>query len=144
MLETLEVRNAQGALLSLPLQDVSDGFVVADILGLEPVDAVLVSSSFANMDGEQYHSSRREKRNILLKIELKPDFVVDSVRDLRNRLYEFFMPKTEVQLRFILDDVSVNIMGRIEKFTCPLFARDPEANISLLCFNSDFVDLTSS
>jgi hypothetical protein len=144
MLETLEIRNAQGALLSFPLEDVSDGFVLADIQGLEPVDATLVSSSFANMDGEQYHSSRRTKRNIILKIELKPDFVVDSVRDLRKRLYEFFMPKTEVQLRFILDDVTANIMGRIETFACPLFVRDPEANISLLCFDSDFVDINTS
>jgi hypothetical protein len=144
MLETLEVRNAQGALLSFPLEDASNGFALADILGLEPVEATLVSSSFANMDGEQYHSSRRAKRNIIIKIDLKPDFVVDSVRDLRKRLYEFFMPKTEVQLRFILDDVTVNIMGRIETFTCPLFARDPEATISLLCFESDFVDLAPS
>lgn len=143
MLTKLEVRNAEDSLLELTLDDTSDGFVLADIQGLDPVKATLVSSGFANMDGELYHSSRREKRNLLIKIELEPDFVLDSVRDLRKRLYSFFMPKTEVQLRFYMTDgPTVNIMGRIESFDAPLFAQNPEANISLLCFDSDFVDLT--
>lgn len=144
MLETLEVRNVQGDILILPLEDVADGFVLAEIEGLEPVNATLVSSAFANMDGEQYHSSRREKRNLLIKIGLEPDYVVDSVRDLRKRLYDFFMPKTEPELRFHLSDgLDVNIMARVESFNCPLFAKDPEANISVICYDSDFVDLTS-
>lgn len=144
MLATVEVRNTQGSLLSLPLEDPSAGYVVADIEGLEPVKATLVSSGFANMDGEQYHSSRREKRNVVLRLSVEPDYVTESVRDLRNRLYEFFMPKTEVELRFIMNDgLSVKIMGRIETFDFPLFARDPEATISLLCFDPDFVDVNA-
>jgi hypothetical protein len=138
----LEVRNSQGTLLSLPLEDISDGLVLADVEGLEPVKATLVSSSFAQMDGEQYHSSRREARNIRIHLDLEPDYIADDVRTLRKLLYTFFMPKSEVQLRFYMqDELIVNIMGRVETFETQMFAKEPKAVISLLCYDPDFIDL---
>jgi hypothetical protein len=140
----VEVRNSQGTLLSLPLDDISDGLVLTEVEGLDPVKATLVSSSFAQMDGEQYHSSRREARNIRIHLDLEPDYIADSVYDLRKRLYTFFMPKTEVQLRFYMsDDLVVNIMGRIETFETNIFSDKPNAVISLLCYDPDFVELES-
>lgn len=142
MLYKVEVRNAQGALLSLPLDDVSSGLVVQDIQGLDPVKATIVSSNFAQLDGTQYHSSRREARNIIMVLGLEPDYVMASVRDLRNSLYSFFMPKSEIFLRFYMDEgLTVNIMGRVETFEAPLFAKEPKAFISILCFDPDFLDL---
>lgn len=142
MLTTVEVRNQAGSLLTLPLSDPSQGFVVTDIEGLEPVKATLVSSSFANLDGGQYHSSRREPRNLKLKLDLEPDYILDSVQELRRRLYNFFMPKTKSNLRFILDDgTTVGIDGRIESFDSPLFTKDPSADISLMCYDPDFVNV---
>jgi len=143
MLETVEVRNDVGNLLTLPLEDGSSGFIVADIEGLEPVKATLVSSSFATMDGEQYHSSRREARNIKLKLDLEPNYTYDSVLELRHRLYDFFMPKSRTYLSFITSEgLTVNIEGRVESFDCPLFTKDPAADISLMCYDPDFVDPT--
>lgn len=142
MLTKVEVRNSQGALLALPLEDVSSGFVVEDIQGLDPVKATLVSSSFAGSDGEQYQSSRRESRNIKIILDLEPDYAVTSVRDLRKRLYAFFMPKTEVSLRFYMfDGLIVDILGRVESFDAPLFAKDPQATISITSFDPDFINL---
>lgn len=142
MLTTVEVRNSQGDLLSLPLEDATAGFIVADIQGLDPVKATLVSSSFAQLDGTQYQSSRREARNIVIRLELDPDYITTSVRDLRNRLYDFFMPKAEVNLRFIMsDDLSVDIMGRVETCESPLFTQNPDIHISVMCFKPDFIDL---
>lgn len=144
MLTMVEVRNSQGVLLSLPLEDVSDGLVLTEVEGLDPVKATLVSSSFAQMDGEQYHSSRREARNIRIHLDLEPVDGVDTVYDLRKRLYTFFMPKTEVQLRFYMsDELIVNIMGRIETFETGIFSDRPAAVISLLCYDPDFVELES-
>lgn len=141
MLTKVEVRNRQGDSLILPLEDFDNGFGVADIEGLDPVKATLVSSGFAGQDGEQYYSSKREKRNIRLKIEMIPDFVDTSVRLLRQQLYRYLMPKTEVTLRFYEDLGSyVDIVGRVEEFKAPLFSKDPVADISLLCFDSDFFD----
>lgn len=143
MIQTLEVRTAQGDLLSLPLEDVESGFLVLDIDGLDPVKATLSSSTFATMAGAQFQSSRREIRNIVIKLKLEPDYLLQSVRDLRTQLYGFFLPESLVYLRFYDDSgLTVDISGRVEDFTAPLFTDDPQATISIICFDPDFVDLT--
>lgn len=142
MLILLEARNRQGALLALPLDDIANGFAIADIDGLDPVKATITSSSFAQRDGTQYQSARREARNIKITLDLEPDYILASVRDLRNQLYEFFMPKSEVFLRFYDNTgLTVDISGRVESCGAPLFAQDPQAVISIMCFDPDFIDL---
>lgn len=144
MLNYVEVRNDRGGLLTLPLQDVSDGFIVEDIAGLDPVKATIVSSSFAQLDGEQYQSARREKRNIIPKLLLDPDYATNTVQGLRNSLMLFFMPKSRVRLRFFSSDMpTVDIEGRIESFDAPKFTPEPRATISILCFDPDFYTPTS-
>lgn len=146
MLSAVEVRSAAGALLTLPLEDVSNGLYIEDIRGLDPVKATIVSSSFAAVDGSQYQSARRESRNIVLTVALEPDYAVDSVRDLRARLYEYMMPKSEVTLTFVHDaaddGLEVVISGRVESFETSLFSEEPAVDISIICFDPDFVDLT--
>ena len=139
MLTKVEVITEQGVLLTLPLQDISQGYSVQDIEGLDPVKAILVSSTFAQMDGEQYQASRREKRNIILTLGYEPDYAVGTVQDLRKKLYSFFMPKQRVLLRFFQTGEPVlQIYGRIESFVSPKFAKEPNAVISILCFDPDF------
>jgi Phage tail protein len=142
MLNLVEVRTDRGLLLSLPLFEQNEGFLVKDIQGLDPVDATLVYSSMASQDDEQEQSSKRVKRNIVVKLGYDPDYINDSVKALRDRLYGFFMPKAQVSLRFYSDDMpTVEIVGRVEKFSAPLFSRDPEATISILCAKSSFVGM---
>ncbi|AXQ61263.1 minor tail protein [Streptomyces phage LibertyBell] len=145
MLTKVEARTRQGDLLSLPLEDDTSGYLVLPIDGLGPVKATLVSSSFAQQDGEQYHSSRRETRNIKLKLELNPDPATETVRILRRNLYNFFMPKSEVTLRFYDEEdgevLEANITGRVESCEPDLFAQEPTVDISILCFDPDFVEL---
>lgn len=150
LLKKLNVTNSQGSVLDLPLEDVSGGFVVKEIDGLGPVKATLVSSSFANQDGEQYHSSRRESRNIRIKLGLDPDYAAYSVYDLRTQLYKFFMPKTKAKLEFNLfnkfaesiltQDLDLEIYARIESLEPDIFSREPAVDLSLLCYDPDFVD----
>lgn len=141
MLTKVEVRNRRGDALTLPFEDIDNGFVIADIDGLDPTKATLVSSGFAGQDGAQYYSSKREARNLKLKLELVPDFEETSVQSLRRQLYRFLMPKTEVTLRFydILGSYT-DVVGRVESFDAPLFTKDPVADISLMCFDPDFFD----
>lgn len=141
-LEKLEVRNSSGSLLTLVLADVSDGLVVQGIEGLEPVKATLVSSSFAQLDGAQYHTSRREPRNIKLRLGLESDYAPVLVGDLRDRLYDYFMPKTEVSLRFFTYLQRLDISGRIEAFETALFTQEPVVDVSIMCFDPDFYSLT--
>lgn len=150
MLNLVEVVNSQGDILVLPLDDEgANGYVVKRLEGLEPVNATLVSSSFANADGSQYHSSRREPRNLKTTLGFNPDWATDTVRTLRNKLYRFFMPKTEVLFRFhtfdefepsiLKQDVVVEIRARIETCLPGIFEKDPVVDISLMAFDPDFV-----
>lgn len=141
MLSRVEVRTRQGSILNLSLDDPSNGFVVSEIEGLGPVKATLVSTGFAGTDGEQYHNARREKRNVKFTIELKTDYITNTVRELRQNLYDFLMPKAEVMLRFVdSDDTYVDIWGRVESNDPSIFTKDPGVDVSIVCFNPDFVD----
>lgn len=143
MLTRVDVRSNQGALLTLPLNDTTSGLVVQNIDGLDPVKATIVHNSFAQLDGTQYQSSRREARNLKLTLGLAPDYITDTVGDLRSRLYNFFMPKSAISLSFYMDDDSVfDISGRVESFETALFSQEPEVDISLICFDPDFKDPT--
>lgn len=143
MLTMVEARTTAGTLLSLPFEDVSDGLIVSDIAGLGPVKATVVTSSFASMDGVQFQSVRREGRNVVIKLDLEPDYSTDSVQDLRDRLYSFFMTKVPISLRFIRSEgLEVDVDGYVESCEPDIFAKEPKVSISIFCANPDLVDQT--
>lgn len=140
MITAVEVINSRGQTLMLPFQDIGSGFVVKEIEGLDPVKATIVSSPFAQLDGEQYQNSKREKRNMVLKLGLAPNYAMATVQDLRTQLYGFLMPKSWVKFRFYVNNVQfADISGRVESFEAPPFTKDPQANITVLCFDPDFI-----
>lgn len=141
MLDKVEVRTDQGELLSLPFADISGGYMVQSIEGLDPVPANIVSSSFARLDGEQYQSARREKRNLIVKLGLEPDYTSQTVEQLRNNLYRWFLPPRNANFRFFTDNNPlVDISGRVETFDCPIFVKEPVATMSILCLDPDFYE----
>ena len=114
--------------------------MIREIEGLDPVKATIVSAGFAQLDGSQFQSVKRENRNIVLKIGLEPYFAGGStVSSLRAALYGYFMPKSTVNLKFYIDGtLTYTIQGMVETFENSLFSKDPEVTISLLCFDPDF------
>lgn len=141
MITKLDIRSSQGGYLSLNLDAITPGYYVQAIEGLDPVKATLVSASFAQQDGAQYQSSKRETRNIKLTLGLDPDWTVDNIRSLRTRLYSVLMPKTEVTLTFLMSDgLDASISGRVESFESAMFTQEPAVDVSILCFDPDFVD----
>lgn len=151
MLNLVEIVNSQGATLSLPVDNEGEGgFVLKGIEGLGPVNATLVSSSFANMDGAQHHSSRREPRNIKLQIKLDPEWSTDTIRTLRNKLYNFMMPKKKILFRFhtfnefdpsiLTQNLIVEIEAIVETNEPAIFSKDPAVDISTMAFDPDFIN----
>lgn len=138
MLYKVEVRTDKGATLVLPLEYTDNGYLIQNIDGLDPVKAVVSSSPFGNMDGEQYQSSRRDARNIVITLGLE-NSPAGPVRLIRSKLYDFFMPKERVRMQFFDDEEPmVEIEGIVESCLSPLFAKEPVATISVLCHNPDF------
>lgn len=143
MLVKVEAQNPAGDVLTLELEDISDGLVVDEVTGLGPVKASIVSSDFAQLDGVVYQSSRRGARNVVIKLVLEPDYVTTSVYDLRTRLYDFFMPKEEVLLRFhMFDGLVVQSLGRVEDCDPEMFTQEPKTDISIICYEADLISVT--
>ena len=139
MLTSVVITNPQGVTLTLPLGDTSGGYEVRDIQGLDPVAATVVSSVFANLDGEQEQSSHRGKRNIIFTL----GYSSPAILELRKNLYKFFLPKSRIRMRFYAEDLDMfylEIYGTVETCTSPLFAKEPEATISVVCVDPDFYD----
>jgi len=140
-LQQVNITNSRGAVLSLQAEQNDDPYQINSIDGLDPGKAVLVSSSSAGQDGETYQSGKRPARNIKLKLDFDPDFSPKSYSELRNDLYTWFMPKTKITLRFFLSTgLYVDIDGIVESMDAPIFSNDPDATISIMCYQPDFVD----
>jgi len=141
MLTKLDVEDLQGHTLSLPLQPSTPGYTIQEIEGLDPVKSTITSSNFAQLDGSQFQSAKRENRNIVLKIGMEPYFSGGStVQSLRTALYAYFMPKTVVNLKFYIDDVlTYTIQGTVESCESSLFSKTPEVTVSIICFDPNFL-----
>lgn len=143
MLTRVDFVNPQGNVLSLPLSDYSGGYLVKTIDGLDPVKAMLVSSSMAQVDGAQPQSSSRGTRNIVMKLGLKPNYVTNDVPTLRSNLYSWFMPKQIVTINFYFDNaLYATSVGTVESCTNSMFSADPELDVSLICYDPDFYSAT--
>jgi hypothetical protein len=141
MLTKVEVTNRRGNVLALALEEDDNPYQINEIDGLEPVKATLVSSSYAGSDGEVFQSARRGPRNIKIKLDLDPDFINNDYTSLRQNLYPFFGTKSQITLRFYSSTgLYVDIVGTVEDFSSPLFEQDPTVDISIMCFQPDFID----
>lgn len=144
MITKVDVSSAQGGFLSLPLHDVVAGFPVQNIDGLDPVAATLASTTFAQQNGAQYNSGRRDPRDVKFTLGLEPNWVIgEDVRTLRKTLYKTFMPKSAVSMVFTqVGEADVSINGIVESFESTLFAKDPSVDIVVRCFDPDFINPT--
>jgi len=141
MLSKVDITNRRGGILSLNMEESESGYQVNIIDGLDPVNANLVSSSYANTDGEQFQSAKRGARNVKFKLDLDPDFITDTYTSLRDDLYSYFMPKSKISMRFYMTTgLYVDIDGYVEQLSSPMFEEDPNVDISIMCFQPDFID----
>lgn len=141
MLSKVDITNRRGNILSLEMEENDSGYLIDSIDGLGPVQANLVSTSYANTDGEQYQSAKRGARNVKIKLDLDPDFETDTYTTLRQNLYSYFMPKSQISMRFyLMTGLYVDIIGYVEELSAPMFEQDPNVDISIMCFQPDFTD----
>lgn len=140
MLTALSAVNSAGDKLDLPLGDSSSGYLVKGVSGLDPVKATFTTSTRANIPGSSFRSGTRESRNVVLSLELKPDFWNKTGESLRSRLYSFFNPGEQITIQVFLDGLLFgSLVGRTETFEADMFTKRPSATISILCFDPDIV-----
>lgn len=141
MLSFVEVINPLGKVLTLPIGSSKGGIYVDDITGLDPAEATIVSSNFANLDGARFQSSRTEKRTIVLHLGLDPDYSSMDPDSIRHTLYEWFMSRENVELQFVFTQGYRKIIrGIVSDFNAPRFSKDLKADITVICFDPFFYD----
>lgn len=149
MLTELEVLGLRSFAPTLPLLDGgtagNDPIQVLEVNGLEPVKAAITTSPFGAFDGEAFIGASVGKRNIVLKIGLNPDWKVQTVEELRQLLYNYFMPKLFTRLRFHSTHLpTCQIDGYVEGVEPNIFSKDPQMQVSIICPKPDFVAVDAS
>lgn len=138
MLTTVEVITPFSGVpvLTIPVINPDDDapLKVRNITGLEPVTAVVSTKNYSQQDGEFYLGSSVPKRNIVLTLGMNANRGSESVNEARDLIYGYFMPKTQVTLRFTTDHMpQVQIDGYVESAVPNRFSDDPETVISVIC-----------
>ena len=117
----------------------SGGYFIKNAEGLGPVQASIVTSPYGTLDGAQYHSSRREMRNLVFTVGYRPDYGTTTIESLRRALYLCAYPKAAVRVEFeYADGKKYWIDGVVESVEPVIFSEDPEVSISILCMEPDF------
>ena len=132
---TLKVETSTGNIITLT-QDESN-YQVYEIDGLNPPEAQINTSSMAGVDGSKFNSAVLRERNIVLYIKIRGD-----VETNRLKIYQYFRTKEYCKLYYQNGSRNVYIEGYVESFPVSPFSNNEVAQISILCPNPYFKDLT--
>lgn len=131
---TLKVENAKGS--TLELTDNEENYQVTDISGLNPPNANINTSSYANGDGSSFNSSRIPDREIVITIYINGD-----IQRNRLALYKHFRNKEWCKIYYKDDFRDVYIEGYVKTLEVPRFVQKEVAQISILCPDPYFKDI---
>lgn len=131
---TLKIENAKGSVLEFTHNE--ENYQVADITGLNPPNANINTSNYANGDGSSFNSSRIPNREIVITVYINGD-----IQKNRLELYKHFRNKEWCKIYFEDDERNVFIEGYVQAFEVPRFVQKQVAQISILCPNPYFKDI---
>lgn len=121
----LKVQNIRGEQLVLTN---SKSYDVLEISGLNPPAAGISTSTVTGTDGVRVGSSRIEKRNVVITLNIKY-----PIEENRINLYRFFQVKRYIKLYFSTRTRDVYIEGIVESFENNHFTNLQKPVISILC-----------
>lgn len=131
---TLKIENSKGAVLELTNDE--ENFQVTDISGLNPPNANINTSSYANSDGSSFNSSKIPNREIVITVYINGD-----VQKNRLKLYKYFRNKEWCKIYYTDDSRDVFIEGYVQTLEVTPFTQKQVAQISILCPNPYFKDI---
>jgi hypothetical protein len=122
-----------------------DAVQIRNIEGIGPVKSEIASTPFATGRGDLFQGSSTGKRNIVLTLGLNPNWADQTMMELRQILYRYFMPENWGTFRFISDELpTVFITGVVESVEPNIFSEDPEMQVSIICPKPDFIDVDTT
>lgn len=127
---TLKVRNQYDEILEL---SPNERYVITDIIGIDPPDAMINTTRNSNADGSVVNSAYADNRTIIITLAIN-----GPAEDNRINLYRYFKSKSPVQLYYKNDTRDVTISGFVQNFNVPFFDKKQIAQITIFCPNPFF------
>ena len=140
MLRRFNVQNGLATnLLWYDLWNSSNGYIVKNIEGIEPVEAEVSTTVLAGIEGVKIDSALRRSRNIVVTLGLQPTATA-TIEDLRREAYADMMVGWPLLLIFEdMDGTIREARGTVESNQANRFSKDPEQVISFICYDPDFI-----
>lgn len=141
MIKNITIVNHLGESLALKLDNAShSGFIIKSIDGLGPVKGTINVSNLATIDGGIYNSARKDSRNIVFT------FIYDmsageTIEEIRHRSYKYFPLKQCITVIIETDTRVLKTSGYVESDEQIIFEEQTGTQISIICPNSDFIDV---
>lgn len=137
MIQAITFTNRFGRSLRCVLREPErSGFAIKSIDGLGPGRSSVNIHDIATADGGYFGSARFSSRNIFVNFQLV-DFDIDwnynPIEQVRHLSYEFFPPKTRVQIVVDTDSRSLVIEGYVESNEPNIFQQSATVSVSILC-----------
>lgn len=112
-------------------------YQLVSVTGLNPPVADINVSEYATSDGGVFNIARLQKRNIVMQIQ-----PIGDLETRRIELYGFMSPKSAVTLDIETDSRHVTIDGYIESMEIDYNANPQLAQVSIICPDPFFYDIT--
>lgn len=131
MIKSVRVTNHNNDSLLLELfHPENSGLIVENIDGLGPPKASINSNQVATMDGGIFSSARTNERNVVLRLAMMFDPLIE---DARLRTYHFFPIKKQVRLEIETDYRLAECTGYVESNEPDIFSEHETVQISIVC-----------
>lgn len=133
---TLIAQNKYGEQLELTH---NEAYVITDIDGIDPPDAVINTTRNANADGSVYNSSYVDNRTITITLAINGPAEANRIQ-----LYQFFKAKYPVRLYYKNATRDVYIDGYVQNISIDFFNKKQIAQITIICPNPFFNGVSDS
>lgn len=131
---TLKIENSKGSIIELTHNE--ENYQITDISGLNPPNANINTSNYANGDGSSFNSSKIPNREVVITVYINGD-----VQKNRLTLYKYFRNKEWCKSYYKDDSRDVFIEGYVQTLEVTPFVQKQVAQISILCPNPYFKDV---
>lgn len=132
MIHSVTVKNYLGESLKITLAEENPihGLLLVGMTGIGGENADINTTSLATADGSVFNSARANDRNIVLDFRFTN---APSIESSRQRTYQYFPKKKQVELTIETDNRVALITGYVESNEPNIFSKEEGCSISILC-----------
>jgi hypothetical protein len=111
-------------------------YIAKAVVGLDADEIIARFYGISQASSSKYYSLSLERRTVVIRISLNPDFETSSYSQLRDDLYKMISSSRtgKIDLRFKEGPyVIAHVAGFITKFEAPHFTETPEVQLTVEC-----------